>query len=258
MFSVANTSLKSRLFLGTALYPSPEVMVKAIQASGAEVVTASLRRQSPKDNSGKAFWDIVRQLCVHVLPNTAGCRSVKEAVATAHMARELFLTSWIKLEVIGDDYNLQPDPFGLVAATHQLAKDGFEVFAYTTDDLVVAQRLVDAGCRIIMPWAAPIGTGQGLVNKNALKTLRARLPDVTLIVDAGIGRPSDAVQVMELGFDGVLLNTAVALAQDPVAMAKAFALSIEAGRLAYESGIMNQRDTAVPTTPTVGVPFWHQ
>jgi thiazole synthase len=257
-WSIAGCILESRLFLGTALYPSPQLMLDAICASKAEVVTVSLRRQSPGTGGGKQFWELLKTLPVRLLPNTAGCRSVAEAVTTAQMARELFETNWVKLEVIGDDYTLQPDPYGIMEAARLLVADGFEVFPYTTDDLIVAQRLVDAGCRIIMPWAAPIGSGQGILNPHALKTLRTRLPDVTLIIDAGLGKPSHATQIMETGFDGVLLNTAVALAGDPVGMAKAFSLAVESGREAYLAGMMPEREMAVPSTPTLGTPFWHQ
>jgi thiazole synthase len=178
-------------------------------------------------------------------------------VTTAELARELFGTPWIKLEVIGDDETLQPDVVALVEAAGILQRDGFEVFPYTTEDLSVANRLVDAGCRVVMPWASPIGSGQGITNRNALETLRARLPDVTLIVDAGLGAPSHAAEAMELGYDGVLLNTAIAKANDPVGMARAFALAVEAGRTGYEAGLMPPRDFASPSTPVVGTPFWH-
>ncbi len=171
------------------------------------------------------------------------------------MARELLGTHWVKLEVVGDEHTLQPDPFELVAAAAQLVKDGFEVFPYCMDDLVSCQRLLDAGCRLLMPWGAPIGSGQGLLNPFALRTLRARLPGVPLIVDAGIGAPSHAAQAMELGFDAVLLNSAVAQAADPVAMARAFRLAIEGGRLGYEAGLLAPQDMAVPSTPVTGRPF---
>ncbi|WP_375461704.1 thiazole synthase [uncultured Enterovirga sp.] len=247
----------SRLLVGTALYPSPAVMERAIQASGAGIVTVSVRREAGGGRSGDAFWRIIQSLGVKVLPNTAGCRTVKEAVATAELARELFATPWIKLEVIGDDETLQPDVVGLVEAAGILCRDGFEVFPYTTEDLSVASRLVEAGCRVVMPWASPIGSGQGIVSRSALQTLRSRLPDVTLIVDAGLGAPSHAAEAMELGYDAVLLNTAIAKADDPVAMARGFALAVEAGRLAHEAGLMPQRDFASPSTPVVGTPFWH-
>lgn len=250
--------VSSRLLLGTALYPSPAVMEAAIRASGAEIVTVSVRREAGGDKSGDAFWRIIRELGVKVLPNTAGCRTVREAVTTAELARELFDTPWIKLEVVGDDETLQPDVIGLVEATKTLLADGFEVFPYCTEDLTVATRLVEAGCRVVMPWGAPIGSGQGLMNRPALRTLRARFPDVTLIVDAGLGAPSHAADAMELGYDGILLNTAVAKADDPVGMAKAFGMAIEAGRLAHAAGLMPARDFATPSTPVVGTPFWHQ
>ncbi|MCB1639858.1 MAG: thiazole synthase, partial [Thiothrix sp.] len=229
-----------------------------IHASGTEVVTVSLRRQSPGDRSGQAFWEQVLATGCHVLPNTAGCHSVQEAVTLAHMARELFDTRWIKLEVTGDDYNLQPDPFALLEAAQVLVRDGFQVFPYCTDDLVLCRRLYDAGCEVLMPWGAPIGSAQGLLNRHALRQLRERLPEALLLVDAGIGRPSDACMALEMGYDGVLLNTAVAQALDPVQMACAFAAAIQAGRLAWQGGIMPPRPFASPSTPTLDTPFWHQ
>jgi len=257
-WNVYGIELNSRFFIGSALYPSPEIMQQAIQASNADVITLSLRRQSPEKKGGEQFWDFIKDLGCHLLPNTAGCHSVQEAVTLAQMSREIFQTDWIKLEVIGDDYNLQPDPFGTLEAAEILTKEGFKVFPYCTDDLVLCQRLYDLGCEVIMPWGSPIGTGKGLMNPYNLKMIRERLPEVTLLVDAGIGKPSDACQAMELGFDGVLLNTAVAEAVNPVVMASAFSDAIRAGRIAYESGIMPSRESASPSTPTIGMPFWHQ
>jgi thiazole synthase len=244
--------LSSRLLLGTARYPSPKVLADAISASQAEVVTVSLRREAGSERSGQGFWSIIRSLGVRVLPNTAGCHSVKEAVTTAHMARELFDTPWIKLEVIRDDETLQPDVFGLVEAAKVLNGEGFEVFPYTTEDLAVADRLVEAGCRVLMPWGAPIGSARGLNNAYGLRAMRAHFQDIPLVVDAGLGVPSHAAAAMELGYDAVLLNTAVAEAGDPVAMARAFALAIEAGRMAFAARPMEPRDMAVPSTPVFG------
>ena len=207
--------------------------------------------------TGDQFWSLIRELDVTVLPNTAGCRSVREAVTTAKLARELFGTSWIKLEVIADNDTLQPDVVGLVEAAAILIKDGFEVFPYCTEDLSVAMRLVDAGCKVVMPWAAPIGSAKGITNRDALRLLRDRLPDITLVVDAGIGAPSHAAQALELGYDAVLLNTAIAKADDPVKMGHAFRLAAEAGRSGFEAGLMGARDFASPSTPVVGTPFWH-
>ena len=257
MLNFYGKTFSSRLLIGSALYPSPAIMQGAIRASGAEIVTVSLRRETAGGRVGHAFWDLIRELGVTVLPNTAGCRTARDAVTTAGLARELFGTPWIKLEVIGDDETLQPDVVGLVEAAGILAKDGFEVFAYCTEDLTVALRLREAGCRVVMPWAAPIGSARGIVNREALKLLRARLPDVTLVVDAGLGAPSHAADALELGYDAVLLNTALARAADPAAMAQAFRLAVEAGRIAFTAGLMGPRDFASPSTPVVGTPFWH-
>jgi thiazole synthase len=252
MSSFYGVELKSRLLLGTSRYPSPAVLERAVKASGAEVVTVSLRRESGAGKAGQAFWSLIQSMGVRVLPNTAGCHSVKEAVTTAHMARELFDTPWIKLEVIGEADTLQPDVFGLVEAARILSEDGFEVFPYTTEDLVVAERLVEAGCKVLMPWGAPIGSARGLNNVYGLRSMRAHFPDIPLVVDAGLGVPSHAAAAMELGYDAVLLNTAVAEAGDPVEMARAFALGVEAGRAAYLARPMEPRDMAVPSTPVIG------
>lgn len=260
--TIYGKTLNSRLLIGSALYSSPQVMKNAIIASGSQVVTLSLKRQNPKDKSGAKIWEYIQQIVAQtngcLLPNTAGCKSAKEAVTLAKMSREIFNTDWIKLEVIGDDYNLQPDPIELLKATEQLINDGFKVLPYCTDDLVMCQRLSDLGCEVIMPWASPIGTGKGLMNPYNLETIRLRLPNTTLILDAGIGKPSDACLAMEMGYDGVLLNSAVALADNPEGMAKAFSLALQAGEQAYVAGVMPQRQTAHPSTPTLDTPFWHQ
>jgi len=255
-FAVYGTEISSRLLLGTALYPSPQIMADAVKASRAGIVTVSLRREQARGRTGERFLELIRALGVRVLPNTAGCRTAREAITTAQMARELFDTPWIKLEVIANDDTLQPDLFGLVEAADALGADGFEIFPYTTEDLGAAERLLAAGCRVLMPWGAPIGTGRGLANPYALRTMRAYFPDVPLVIDAGIGAPSHAAQAMEMGFDACLLNTAVAKAGDPVRMAEAFANAIEAGRVAFESGLMEQRDMASPSTPVAGTAFF--
>ena len=257
-WEIGGKTLSSRMLIGSALYPSPANMEDAIKESEAQIVTVALRRQAAGEGGGNNFWDIIKELNINVLPNTAGCHSAKEAITTAQMAREVFDTNWVKLEVIGDQYNLQPDPFETVKAAEILIKEGFEVFPYTTDDLVVAKRLADVGCKILMPWGSPIGSGQGLMNPSNLKAIRKQFPELKLIVDAGIGKPSDAVEAMQLGYDGILLNSAIALAQDPVKMANAFKYATHAGRLAYEAGTMQRREFASPSTPTVGTPFWHQ
>ena len=252
MLSLYDAALSSRLLLGTARYPSPAVLAEAVSRSGAEIVTVSLRRETAGGKTGGTFFELIRQLAVRVLPNTAGCHSASEAILTAKMAREIFGTDWIKLEVIGHHDSLQPDVFELVEAARILCAEGFCVFPYTTDDLVVGEKLVSVGCRVLMPWCAPIGSAAGPRNPAALTAMRSAFPDIPLIVDAGIGRPSHAATVMEFGYDAVLLNTAVAVAGDPPAMAEAFGKAIEAGRLAYLSGMLEPRDMAVPSTPVVG------
>lgn len=244
--------VNSALMLGTAQYPSPAILTEAFKKSKAGIATVSLRREQ---GGGQDFWNLIKNLDVKLLPNTAGCHSVKEAVTTAHMARELFDTPWIKLEVIGHSDTLQPDVVGLIEATKILAADGFEVFPYCTEDLTICGRLLDAGCKVLMPWGAPIGSAQGLNNIWGLKALRAHFPDIPLVVDAGIGVPSHAAQVMEMGYDAILMNTAVAKAGDPVAMAGAMAMAIEAGRAAFLADPMEPRDMAAPSTPVIGKAF---
>jgi thiazole synthase len=255
MLELYDTALSSRLLLGSARYPSPALFSAAVRAAGAQVVTVSLRREAAGERAGQGFWSLVRELGVRVLPNTAGCHSVKEAVTTAHMAREVFGTAWIKLEVIGEDDTLQPDVFGLTEAARILCAEGFQVFPYTTEDLVVAERLLEAGCRVLMPWGAPIGSGRGLNNLYGLRALRAHFQNVPLIIDAGLGVPSHAAQALELGFDAVLINTAVAQARDPVQMAAAFAQAVEAGAAARAAGPIEARDLASPSTPVIGTAF---
>lgn len=248
------TDFSSRLMLGTALYAAPSVMAAAVRAAKPALLTVSLRREG---TGGQGFWPLLKALCAEtgarLLPNTAGCYTAREAITTAQMARELFETEWLKLEVIADPETLQPDPFGLIEAARVLSADGFKVLPYCTEDLSVAEKLLAAGCNVLMPWGAPIGSARGLNNVYGLRMLRARFLEVPLIVDAGLGLPSHAAQAMELGYDGVLLNTAIAKADDPVTMARAFALAIEAGRAGHLAGPMAARDMAVPSTPVVGL-----
>ncbi|MCJ8314361.1 MAG: thiazole synthase [Saccharospirillaceae bacterium] len=251
-------SFSSRILIGTAMYPSPQIMLDAIKQSGSQIVTLSLRRQNPSDQSGQDFWQLIQKTRCQLLPNTAGCKTVQEAVTLAKMSREIFNTDWIKLEVVGDDYNLQPDPFLTVEAAKILIKDGFKVLPFSTDDLVFNLRLLDAGCQVLMPWGSPIGTGKGLMNPYALQTLRERIKDVPMIIDAGLGKPSDACLALEMGFDAVLLNTAVAKANDPVLMSNGFNLAVQAGRHSFLAGKIQTKQTAKASTPTIGMPFWHQ
>ncbi|SDT89461.1 thiazole synthase [Stappia sp. ES.058] len=255
MLKLYDHAVESRLLLGTALYPSPAIMAEAVRAARCDIVTVSLRRESGSARAGQDFWGFIRDLGIRVLPNTAGCHTVKEAVTTAQMAREVFGTSWVKLEVIHDADTLQPDVFGLVEAARILSDDGFQVFPYCTEDLGVAERLIEAGCEVLMPWGAPIGSARGLNNVYGLRSLRAHFPDIPLIVDAGLGLPSHAAAAMELGYDAVLLNTAVAKAGDPGMMADAFARAVEAGRLAFAADPLEARDMAAPSTPVLGKAF---
>ena len=255
MVDLYGVTLSNPLLLGTAQYPSPEILADAIRLSGVEVVTVALRREAGGSNAGQGFWDLVKQLNVRVLPNTAGCYSVKEAVTTAHMAREIFASKWIKLEVIGNPDTLQPDVFKLVEAARILCDDGFEVFPYTTEDLVVADKLLQVGCEVLMPWGAPIGSGRGLNNPYGLRSLRAHFPDTPIVIDAGIGLPSHSAHAMELGCDAVLLNTAVARAGDPVAMACAFSEAVKAGRTAFLAQPIGMTDMAQASTPIIGKAF---
>lgn len=250
MLTIYDRTMKSRLFLGTALYPSPATIAQAVTASGTGVLTVCLRREN---RGGEDFWEMIKNTGCRVLPNTAGCYTPKEAVTTAHMAREVFSTAWVKLEVVSDPDTLRPEVFGTVEAARILIEDGFEVFPYTTEDLGVAEKLIEVGCKVLMPWGSPIGTGQGLRNPEGLRAMRARFPDIPLVVDAGIGAPSHAALAMEMGFDAVLLNTAVAQSGDPPAMAAAFADAVRAGRTAYKAGLMPRRDMAQPSTPVLGL-----
>ena len=238
--------------LGTSQYPSPAILAEAARASGAEVLTVSLRRESARLKEGQDFWRLIRDIGARVLPNTAGCYSVKEAVTTAQMAREVFGTPWVKLEVIGEADTLQPDVFGLVEAARILVERrlrGLPLYDRGPRGRRTPHRGRLQGSDA---WGAPIGSGKGLNNVFGLRALRAHFPDIPLIVDAGVGLPSHAAAAMELGYDGVLLNTAVAKAGDPVAMARAFSQAIEAGRAAFLAGPMQPRDMAEPSTPVVG------
>lgn len=254
MWNIADKSLTSRFLLGTAGYSSLHSLQEAIEISQTEVITVSLTRIKLDGQDNQFIQVLANQNC-NLLPNTAGCYSASEAVNTAKLAREIFNTSWIKLEVIGDDYTLQPHSLELLKAAAVLIKDGFIVFPYCTDDVLICQELVNLGCTVLMPMASPIGSGQGLLNQYNLRLLRDRFPDTNLIIDAGIGRPSHATEAMELGFDGILLNSAVSQAVDPVTMANAFRLAIEAGRNAFKAGIMPKRDFAVASTPYFNRPF---
>jgi thiazole synthase len=248
---IAGRPLRSRLMVGTGKYASPSVMRSAIEASGAEVVTVAVRRVSLDRSRDDGILEHLDPTVYWLLANTAGCYTVEDAVRYARLARAAGFNDWVKLEVMADQATLLPDPVGVVAATRELVADGFHVLAYTNDDLVTALRLEDAGATAVMPLAAPIGSGLGLLNPYAIRTIKARL-SVPIIVDAGVGTASDACVTMEQGVDGVLMNTGIAAAADPVRMAAAMRAGVEAGRLAYLAGRMPRREVAVPSSPAGG------
>lgn len=252
-FRIADREFTSRLIVGTGKYRSFEEMQRCHRASGSGMVTVAVRRVNLTDRSKESLLDHIDRSEMFILPNTAACFTADEAVRTARLAREVGLSNWIKLEVIGDPETLFPDTEGLLEATRKLVREGFVVLPYTSDDLIVARKLVDAGASAVMPLAAPIGSGLGVQNPANLRILREKITSVPLIVDAGVGTASDAVQAMELGADGVLMNTAIALADDAVKMAESMKLAVEAGRLAYEAGRMPRRLYASASSPLQGL-----
>lgn len=250
---VAGEKLGSRLILGTGGAASLTALEGALAASGAELVTVALRRVDASAGQPGGLLDLLRRRGLRLLPNTAGCYTAGEAVTTARLAREAFGTSWVKLEVIGDDRTLLPDAVELVRAAEELVDDGFTVLPYTSDDPVLARRLADAGCAAVMPAGAPIGSGLGIGNPHHIRLIRQAV-DVPVVLDAGIGTASDAALAMELGCDAVLLASAVTRAQDPAAMAAAMRHAVVAGRLAYRAGRIPRRYHALPSTPDEGRP----
>jgi thiazole synthase len=252
-FKIAGREFRSRLMVGTGKYASMGQMVQALEVSGAEVVTVAVRRVNVSDRNKESLLDSIDSKKYFILPNTAGCYSVDEAVRTARLAREVGLSNWVKLEVIGDERTLFPDNIGLLKATEILVKEGFIVLPYTNDDIVTAKRLVEAGAAAVMPLGAPIGSGMGIQNLTNIRILREMIQDVPLIVDAGVGTASDATIAMELGVDGILMNTGIALAQDPVAMAEAMNHATRAGRLAHLAGRMPKKLYATASSSPEGV-----
>jgi|SRR5579862_1405343 thiazole synthase len=250
---IAGREFHSRLIVGTGKYRSFPEMARCHQASGADMVTVAVRRVNLTDKSKESLIDYIDRSKIFILPNTAACYTADDAIRTAHLAREVGLSNWVKLEVIGDQKTLFPDNEGLLEATRVLVKDGFVVLPYTNDDVVNARKLVDAGAAAVMPLAAPIGSGLGIQNITNLRIMREVITSVPLIVDAGVGTASDAAIAMELGADAVLMNTAIAEAEDAGKMARAMKLAIEAGRLAYESGRMPKRLYASASSPLAGV-----
>src|SRR5216684_693284 len=251
--TIAGRAFHSRLFVGTGKYRSHQEMARCHEASGAEVVTLAVRRVNLTDRSKESLLDFIDRTKLFILPNTAACYTADDAIRTALLAREVGLSNWIKLEVIGDEKTLFPDNEGLLEATRVLVKEGFVVLPYTNDDVVNARKLVDAGAAAVMPLAAPIGSGLGIQNVTNLRILREMITEVPFIVDAGVGTASDATLAMELGADGVLMNTAIAEAEDSVAMAKAMNLAVEAGRHAYLAGRMPKKLYAAASSPMAGV-----
>lgn len=252
VLTIAGRSFHSRLFVGTGKYRSKHLMSRCHQVSGTQMVTLAVRRVNLTDRSKESELDFIDRSKIHILPNTAACYTADEAIRTARLAQEVGLSNWIKLEVIGDQKTLFPDNEGLLEATRVLVKEGFVVLPYTTDDLVNARKLVDAGAAAVMPLAAPIGSGLGIQNITNLKILREAITEVPLVIDAGVGTASDAAVAMELGYDAILLNTAIAEAEDSERMAYAMKLATEAGRAAFLSGRMPKREYAVASSPLVG------
>jgi thiazole synthase len=250
---IAGRSFKSRLILGTGKYDTFDLMAQALEVSGTDMVTVAVRRVNLSDKSKESLMDSLDLKKYHLLPNTAGCYTAQEAIRTALMAREVLGTNWVKLEVIGDEQTLFPDNMGLLEATRALVKEGFVVLPYLNDDLIVARRLIEAGAAAIMPLAAPIGSGLGIQNFTNLRILREMIREVPLIVDAGVGTASDAALAMEIGVDGVLMNTGIACAGDPIAMAEAMKLGVRAGRLAYLSGRIPKKLYASASSPATGL-----
>src|SRR5215468_11573090 len=250
--TIAGRTFKSRLIVGTGKYSSHAIMAQAHAASGADMVTVAVRRVNLTDRTRESLLDYIDTTRIFILPNTAGCYTADEAVRTARLAREAGLSNWVKLEVIGDEKTLFPDNEQLLEATRVLVKEGFVVLPYTTDDPVVCRKLEDAGAAAVMPLGAPIGSGLGIQNPNNIRIIR-EFSSVPLIVDAGVGTASDAALAMELGADGVLMNTAIAGAQDPVAMAESMKLAVRAGRLAYLAGRIPRKMYATASSPTEGV-----
>lgn len=252
VLAIARRTFRSRLFVGTGKYRSKQLMARCHAASGTEMVTVAVRRVNLTDRSKESELDYIDRAKIHILPNTAACYTAEDAVRTARLAREVGLSNWIKLEVIGDQKTLFPDNEGLLEATRVLVNEGFVVLPYTTDDLVNARKLIDAGAAAVMPLAAPIGSGLGIQNLTNLKILRQAITEVPLIVDAGVGTASDVAVAMELGYDGVLLNTAIAEADDSERMARAMKMAAEAGRDAFLAGRMPRREYASASSPLAG------
>jgi len=250
---IAGREFRSRLIVGTGKYRSFPEMARCHAATGADMVTVAVRRVNLTDKSKESLIDYIDRSKIFILPNTAACYTADDAIRTAQLAREVGLSNWIKLEVIGDQKTLFPDNEGLLEATRVLVKDGFVVLPYTNDDVVNARKLVDAGAAAVMPLAAPIGSGLGIQNVTNLRILREEITSVPLIVDAGVGTASDAAIAMELGADGVLMNTAIAEAEDAEKMARAMKLAVESGRLAFEAGRMQKRLYASASSPMAGV-----
>jgi thiazole synthase len=250
---IAGREFRSRLIVGTGKYRTFQEMQLCHEACGADMVTVAVRRVNLTDRSKESLLDYIDRSKIFILPNTAGCYNADDAVRTARLAREVGLSNWVKLEVIGDEKTLFPDNEGLLEATRILAKEGFVVLPYTNDDVVNARKLIDAGAAAVMPLAAPIGSGLGVQNIANLRIMREVITQVPLIVDAGVGTASDAAIAMELGADAILMNTAIAAAGEPVKMATAMKLAVEAGRLAYESGRMPRKLYASASSPLSGV-----
>ncbi len=250
---IYDINLKTNIILGSSGYPSPKIFMDCIKILNCEMITVAIRRMNKNHNNN--FLNLIKKTKCKILPNTAGCLSVEEAIVTAEMAREIFQTNLIKLEVIEDDLTLKPSKKNTIKAAEKLLNKGFKVLPYTTDDIKFVKAMKSVGCKVIMPWGSQIGSGRGLENPEKLIKIRAEIKDLTLIIDAGIGRISHVCEALEMGYDGVLLNTAISKANYPKKFAKALKLSVDAVETSIESGLIPQRDFATPSTTNIGIPF---
>nr|VFJ64429.1 MAG: thiazole-phosphate synthase [Candidatus Kentron sp. DK] len=251
--SIYGEEFTSRLILGSSDISSVDKAIDGLKFCNSQIVTVSFRKNGTLQKSGMEYLDRLKELNIRILPHTAGCKSIQEVITLAEASRDFFETNWLKLEIIGDEANFQPDPIKLLTSAETLLTKGFKVLPYCTDDLVICKQLVKLGCEVVMPWASPMGTGKGVVNPFALQLIRQELPNTTLIIDAGIGKPSQAAQAMELGYDAIIVDTAITKSSNPQSMARAMALAAESGRLGFFSGFMQESNVPRGNIPNFSI-----